>query len=69
MPPPEPENLPRPGDPARAALGLERWRDRAQDGANGELAAFALALAEDRTGRALLESIFGNSPFLTNCLL
>ena len=69
MPPPVPENLPRPGDPARASLGLERWRDRARDGANGELAAFALALAEDRAGRALLESIFGNSPFLTNCLL
>jgi glutamate-ammonia-ligase adenylyltransferase len=69
MPPPVAENLPRPGDPARASLGLERWRDRARDGANGELAAFALAFVEDRAGRALLESIFGNSPFLTNCLL
>lgn len=69
MPPPDTENLPRPGDPARASLGLERWRDQARDSASGELAAFALALAEDRAGRALLESIFGNSPFLTNCLL
>jgi [glutamine synthetase] adenylyltransferase / [glutamine synthetase]-adenylyl-L-tyrosine phosphorylase len=61
--------LPRPGDPARAALGLERWRDRARDGADSDLAKFSLALAESGAGRALLESIFGNSPFLTNCLL
>jgi [glutamine synthetase] adenylyltransferase / [glutamine synthetase]-adenylyl-L-tyrosine phosphorylase len=61
--------LPRPGDPARAALGLERWRDRVRDGVDDDLAAFSLALAEDGAGRVLLESIFGNSPFLTNCLL
>src|SRR5262245_59056864 len=61
--------LPRPGDPERARLGIERWRDQARQCDDPDLAAFALAFADDATGSALLESVFGNSPFLGRCLL
>jgi glutamate-ammonia-ligase adenylyltransferase len=64
-----PSSLPRPGDPERARLGIERWRDQARQGEDADLAAFALALADDAAGSALLEAVFGNSPFLGRCLL
>ncbi len=57
---------PRPASPERAAIGLERWREVARE---GEDADFAAALAGDADGRAMLDSIFGNSPFLTQSLL
>src|SRR5207302_7220150 len=34
-----------------------------------DLAAFARSLIEHAAGKALLESVFGNSPFLTQCCL
>jgi [glutamine synthetase] adenylyltransferase / [glutamine synthetase]-adenylyl-L-tyrosine phosphorylase len=64
----DPARLPRPGDPEAAARGLERWRERRRD-AEPTLARFAEALAEDPAGRTLLAAVFGNSPFLTHCLL
>src|SRR4029453_13712429 len=65
----DPACLPRPGDPERARLGCERWRDQARQCEDADLAAFALALADDATGSALLAAVFGNSPFLGRCLL
>src|SRR5690606_8079037 len=62
-------SLPRPGHPERAAVGLERWRECARQTKDPQLAAFAAALVEATDGRALLEAVFGNSPFLTHCLL
>jgi len=62
----EPQRLPLPGDPARAALGLERWAEREF---GPDLAPFAHRLSADAGGRALLEALFGNSPFLTQCCL
>ncbi|HYE00762.1 MAG TPA: bifunctional [glutamine synthetase] adenylyltransferase/[glutamine synthetase]-adenylyl-L-tyrosine phosphorylase, partial [Alphaproteobacteria bacterium] len=63
-----PAALPRAADPARAALGLERWLEagRAADPAT---AGFAADLAADPRGRALLEAVLGNSPHLTESLL
>jgi glutamate-ammonia-ligase adenylyltransferase len=61
--------LPRPADPRRVALGLERWREQASASGDDRLTAFAERLAADATGGALLAAIFGNSPFLTQCLL
>ena len=52
--------LPRPFDPERAARGLERWRAAAADDASGALD----RIGNDIRGRALLEAIFGNSPYL-----
>jgi glutamate-ammonia-ligase adenylyltransferase len=65
----DPASLPRPGDPDRARLGIERWRDQARQCEDPDLAAFALAFADDATGNALLETVFGSSPFLGRCLL
>ena len=60
------ESLPDPGDPARAANGMARWQTA---GAQADDDAFAAALAADPRGAALLSAIFGNSPFLTRCVL
>jgi glutamate-ammonia-ligase adenylyltransferase len=62
-------SLPRPADHDAAARGLERWAEQAARSPDAEAAAFARAYAEDPAGRALLESVFGNSPFLTQALL
>ena len=62
-----PTDFPAPADPAQAMRGLERWAEA--DHRSPDLAAFARALTEDASGRALLESVFGNSPFLTHCCL
>ncbi len=59
--------FPAPADPAQARRGLERWREA--DYHSPDLAAFARALIEQPRGLALLESIFGNSPFLAQCCL
>lgn len=61
--------LPRPGNADRCRSGMERWREQADASADADLAAFAHALADDPTGGALLEAVFGNSPFLTQCAL
>jgi glutamate-ammonia-ligase adenylyltransferase len=60
--------LPPPADPAQARLGLERWREAAAELAAGDRAA-ARDLAADPAGQRLLETIFGNSPFLARCCL
>jgi glutamate-ammonia-ligase adenylyltransferase len=60
--------LPPPGDPAQARLGLERWRETSAELA-GEEAAGARALTANPAGQHLLETIFGNSPFLARCCL
>ncbi len=65
----EPAALPRAADLSRAALGLERWRDNARQSKDPSLGGFATAIAEDASGRALLDAVFGNSPFLSHCLL
>ncbi|MBB4266809.1 bifunctional [glutamine synthetase] adenylyltransferase/[glutamine synthetase]-adenylyl-L-tyrosine phosphorylase [Roseospira visakhapatnamensis] len=65
-----PGSAPCPADPARAARGLERWLEAADHTDDAALAAAIRALAaEDGPGRALLDGLFGNSPFLTACVL
>jgi [glutamine synthetase] adenylyltransferase / [glutamine synthetase]-adenylyl-L-tyrosine phosphorylase len=59
--------FPVPADPAQVQSGIERWREAEHH--SPDLAAFARALIDDAPGRALLESVFGNSPFLTHCCL
>ncbi|HTI86086.1 MAG TPA: bifunctional [glutamine synthetase] adenylyltransferase/[glutamine synthetase]-adenylyl-L-tyrosine phosphorylase [Alphaproteobacteria bacterium] len=60
--------LPRPADDERARLGIERWSDLAT---HGEPYARATAerLLASAAGRALIESLAGNSPFLTETAL
>lgn len=66
--------LPKPADPARAAVGLERWQERIRAShirtdADGWNPTEAGRFADNPAGRAILESIFGNSGFLTECVL
>jgi glutamate-ammonia-ligase adenylyltransferase len=63
------EKLPLPADAAQARLGFARWRDAAAEEEDSALSAFMRALAEDVAGERLLASLFGNSPFLTQCCL
>jgi glutamate-ammonia-ligase adenylyltransferase len=63
------ERRPRPGSLESAEIGLERWNEAVADLDNRTIAKRAEAFADDTTGRLLLEVIFGNSPFLTQCLL
>ena len=62
-----PNDLPSPASDQRAALGLERWHDSTARLEEAEIAAAARRMAEDADGRRLLESLFGNSPYLTQC--
>jgi glutamate-ammonia-ligase adenylyltransferase len=65
------EEFPDPSDRQAALVGLQRWRERAAEEAEADpdATARARAISEDPRGRRLLEAIFGNSPFLTECLL
>ncbi len=61
--------LPRAADAERAALGRTRWQDAAAACGDPALKRFAHDLMTDETGLRLLDAIFGNSPFLTRCLI
>ena len=72
MGPPKPmdlDRLPRAADADRAALGRARWQEAAAACGDAELRRFAIDLLKDEAGQRLLDSVFGNSPFLTHCLL
>ncbi|MBM3555270.1 MAG: bifunctional [glutamine synthetase] adenylyltransferase/[glutamine synthetase]-adenylyl-L-tyrosine phosphorylase [Alphaproteobacteria bacterium] len=57
--------LPRPFAPDRVALGLEHWLSPEDPALKTAAASFAQA----PKGKALLEAIFGNSPFLSEAVL
>ena len=63
------KNLPLPADEESVAVGFARWREAAEDLRDPQLAAFMRDFAAESSGRALLSSLFGNSPFLTHCCL
>ncbi|PWC34268.1 bifunctional [glutamine synthetase] adenylyltransferase/[glutamine synthetase]-adenylyl-L-tyrosine phosphorylase [Azospirillum sp. TSO35-2] len=65
--------LPKPFDPAQAALGVERWRQQAATMAGAaeggaETRDWAEAFAASGPGRALIEAVCGNSPYLGHSL-
>jgi [glutamine synthetase] adenylyltransferase / [glutamine synthetase]-adenylyl-L-tyrosine phosphorylase len=63
-----PFDLPRPADPKRALIGLQRWREAAQS-AEPAVSEFMNLYASTAEGRTVLECILGNSPFLGEALL
>ena len=63
------KSLPLPADEESVAVGFTRWREAAEDLHEPQLAAFMRDFAAESSGRALLSSLFGNSPFLTHCCL
>ncbi|MCE2510706.1 MAG: bifunctional [glutamine synthetase] adenylyltransferase/[glutamine synthetase]-adenylyl-L-tyrosine phosphorylase [Alphaproteobacteria bacterium] len=64
-----PEGWPRPANDDRAALGRERWLERAKRETDEGLEAFAVEFAETPAGRTVLDAVFGNSPYLGDALL
>ncbi|MCK6454500.1 MAG: bifunctional [glutamine synthetase] adenylyltransferase/[glutamine synthetase]-adenylyl-L-tyrosine phosphorylase [Alphaproteobacteria bacterium] len=65
----DPSQWPRVGDPARAQLGVARWKETAAQHDDPAIVEFAHALADQPIGRAMLEPLFANSPFLGDCVL
>ena len=59
--------FPAASDTGRACSGLERWREAVVRAGDPELHAAADSLLGDRSARKLLNSVFGNSSFLTLC--
>lgn len=57
------------GNPDRARSGLERWIEHAAGQSDPALRDFTAGLAEDPRGRALLDAVFGGSPYLTELAL
>jgi glutamate-ammonia-ligase adenylyltransferase len=53
----------------RAALGLDRWRDAANSCEDGDITRQAEAILAEPEALALLEAVFGCSPYLTNSLV
>jgi glutamate-ammonia-ligase adenylyltransferase len=66
---PDPGRLPAPGRPHEVEVGLQRWREAGARAADPAAAEFVHGAAGDPAGRALLEAIFGNSPFLSHALI
>ena len=60
--------MPPPASAAAAELAFERWEEAAAE-APPETARRARALAADPAARSVLASMFGNSPFLTQCAI
>ncbi len=66
---PDPSTLPKPADSERLQTGLAHWLELAAAAPDAGLGAFMKNLAEQAAGKALLGAIFGNSPWLTRCML
>ncbi|MCW5749667.1 MAG: bifunctional [glutamine synthetase] adenylyltransferase/[glutamine synthetase]-adenylyl-L-tyrosine phosphorylase [Alphaproteobacteria bacterium] len=62
-------DLPQAHDPDQAARGIERFGEAVAEAEDAGLSALAGELLADRRGRRLLEALFGNSPYLTACLV
>jgi glutamate-ammonia-ligase adenylyltransferase len=63
------DRLPAPADRDRLAAAWERWNRNAAEVGDPELGQLMAATGEDRVSRALLDAIFGNSPYLTGLAL
>ena len=57
------------GTGAHLNVGRKRWDETISGLEDPALAHFCRDLIDDPDGRGLLEGIFANSPFLTDCLL
>lgn len=63
------QNIPGPADQARAALGLDRWRDALKACDDPETTQQAEAILEDSEAQGLLAAVFGSSPYLTQSIV
>jgi glutamate-ammonia-ligase adenylyltransferase len=65
----DPARLPKAADAARAEIGRARWRESAESSGNEALGRFARDATLDPAAAALLDAVFGNSPFLGQALI
>ncbi len=65
----QPKLLPPIADDGARARGFERWLERAGELADNDTAHRMQAIPGDFMAAALFSSVFGNSPFLTHCIL
>ena len=63
------DQLPRAANRQNVELGHQHWNERLARLEDADLACFCRDLAHDPDGRALLDALFANSPFLTDCAL
>ena len=63
------DQLPRAANRHNIELGYQHWDERVARLEDADLAEFCRDLARDPDGRALLDALFANSPFLTDCAL
>ena len=66
---PDLKQLPIPGNLASVELGMRNWRNSSSKFDDPEIPQFIETCLEDTRLHALLAAIFGNSPFLSHCLL
>ena len=66
---PSKDDLPHLGDAERAALGFEHWSERLSRLSDRQLHDDLAKLPDDPAGRHLLQVVFSNSGFLTQCVL
>jgi glutamate-ammonia-ligase adenylyltransferase len=64
---PDLNDLPAPSNPEWARAGRERWADASAASGDPEIALFAESLLKHAETGRILDAIFGNSPFLTQC--
>ena len=65
----EADLLPRSTNAEQEFIHWERWTEAAARAQDDTLAAFAAAAREDPVVGRLLAAVFGNSPFLSHCLI
>ena len=66
---PDPAMLPKPGDDAAVELFMRHWAEAAKRVGDEALGEFTQSVVADARGVALLGAVFGNSPFLSQCLV
>ncbi len=60
---------PRAADPVRMALGMERWQAAATECGDPKTLKIHQAIVGDPGARCLAEAVFGNSPYLSMCMI
>ncbi len=64
----DPENLPKAANPGYTEIFTERWAEGTSGERSEDDQAYTVAFSQDPAGRALLDAIVGNSPFLARCI-
>ena len=60
---------PLPANADRMAMGLERWREAVSNTGQQDAIDICQKILSDPAARCLAEAIFGNSPYLSNCMI